>query len=233
MPSPSTVTCRSSMASSSAAWVFGGVRLISSASRRLVNTGPSRKRKEPSLCWKIIWPSTSEGIRSGVNWTRLKFRSRVRARVLTSSVLATPGTPSSSTWPRTSRAATRPETAPSWPTTALATSWRTRSTAVRGPAWPDPLCGGGDPPLLPGSVGTGDLRTDGVYGLGERDQLGVVSWGGRLEGGQHALTVDPGSDGDRPGHLLRRRAGRQPEPLGQRTAQVAGEQGRRLSAVAS
>jgi hypothetical protein len=37
------LTCRSSIASSSEAWVFGGVRLISSASSRLVNTGPSRK----------------------------------------------------------------------------------------------------------------------------------------------------------------------------------------------
>ena len=40
---PSTETWRSSIASSSAAWVFGGVRLISSASIRLVKTGPSRK----------------------------------------------------------------------------------------------------------------------------------------------------------------------------------------------
>ena len=40
---PSTVTWRSSIASSSAAWVLGGVRLISSASIRLVKTGPSRK----------------------------------------------------------------------------------------------------------------------------------------------------------------------------------------------
>ena len=37
---PSTDTCRSSIASSRAAWVFGGVRLISSASSRLVKTGP-------------------------------------------------------------------------------------------------------------------------------------------------------------------------------------------------
>ena len=37
------VTCRSSIASSSEACVFGGVRLISSASSRLVKTGPSRK----------------------------------------------------------------------------------------------------------------------------------------------------------------------------------------------
>lgn len=42
---PSTVTCRSSIASSRADWVFGGVRLISSASSRFVNTGPSRKTR--------------------------------------------------------------------------------------------------------------------------------------------------------------------------------------------
>ena len=42
---PSTLTCFSCMASSSAAWVFGGVRLISSASSRLVKTGPGRNWK--------------------------------------------------------------------------------------------------------------------------------------------------------------------------------------------
>lgn len=46
---PSTLTCRSSMASSRAAWVFGGVRLISSASSRLVNTGPSRNSNSAVL----------------------------------------------------------------------------------------------------------------------------------------------------------------------------------------
>ena len=40
---PSMLTVRSSIASSSAAWVFGGVRLISSASSRLVKIGPGRK----------------------------------------------------------------------------------------------------------------------------------------------------------------------------------------------
>ena len=44
---PSTLTCRSSMASRSEACVLGGVRLISSASRMLVNTGPSRKLNSP------------------------------------------------------------------------------------------------------------------------------------------------------------------------------------------
>ncbi len=40
--SPSTVTCRSCIASSSADWVLGGVRLISSASSSPVNSGPLR-----------------------------------------------------------------------------------------------------------------------------------------------------------------------------------------------
>ena len=37
---PSTVTCRSSMHSSSADWVFGEARLISSPTTMLANTGP-------------------------------------------------------------------------------------------------------------------------------------------------------------------------------------------------
>ena len=40
---PSTVTWRSCIASSSAACVFGGVRLISSASSTPVKIGPGRK----------------------------------------------------------------------------------------------------------------------------------------------------------------------------------------------
>ena len=42
---PSIVTCRSCIASSSAACVFGGARLISSPSRRLAKTGPGRNSK--------------------------------------------------------------------------------------------------------------------------------------------------------------------------------------------
>src|SRR5262249_5284240 len=45
---PSTLTWRSCIASSSAACVLGGVRLISSASRRLVNTGPGRNASSPA-----------------------------------------------------------------------------------------------------------------------------------------------------------------------------------------
>jgi hypothetical protein len=44
---PSADTWRSSIASSSADCVFGGVRLISSARRMFVNTGPCRNAKSP------------------------------------------------------------------------------------------------------------------------------------------------------------------------------------------
>ena len=62
------------MASSSADCVFGGVRLISSASRILPKIGPSTK---VHLRWPVVRSSSmmsvpvmSDGIRSGVNWMR-------------------------------------------------------------------------------------------------------------------------------------------------------------------
>ena len=74
-----------------------------------------------------------------MNCTRLVSSCSAAASARTSSVLATPGTPSSSTWPRQSRAITSPLTAASWPTTALPTSARTRSRAARARwASPDP-----------------------------------------------------------------------------------------------
>ena len=68
--SPSSVTWRSSIASSSAAWVLGGVRLISSASRKSVNTGPRERWNVPVRGSSTWVPTTSAGIRSGVNWMR-------------------------------------------------------------------------------------------------------------------------------------------------------------------
>jgi hypothetical protein len=94
---PLVVTCRSCMASSSAACVRGGVRLISSASSTLVNTGPCMKliSRPPLLrfSWMISVPVMSVGMRSGVNWMRLKSRFSVRARLLIMSVLARPARP--------------------------------------------------------------------------------------------------------------------------------------------
>ena len=83
------------MASSSAACVLGGVRLISSASTRLAKIGPRRKRS--SAPRSAIVPVTSEGSMSGVNWMRRKSSPSARAVAFASSVFATPGGPSSST----------------------------------------------------------------------------------------------------------------------------------------
>src|SRR5690348_13281444 len=88
---PSTDTCRSSMHSSSAAWVFGEARFTSSTRRRLANTGPGRNSNS-FCCWlKTLTPVTSDGSRSGVNWRRAKLQSRERASALASIVLPTPG----------------------------------------------------------------------------------------------------------------------------------------------
>src|SRR5829696_3843510 len=186
------------MASSSAACVFGGVRLTSSASSRLVKTGPSRKRKLPAS--STSWPVTSDGIRSGVNCTRRVCRSRAAARVFTRSVLATPGTPSRSTWPRTSRAATRPDSTPSWPTTTFPTSSRSASTASLG-------------------SGTDDLLHGRHLGR-QGHQLVVTSEGNGGEGLPQALDGQTRAGGGGGGHHLDRRVEREAEALGQPPAEV-------------
>ena len=102
-----TVTCRSCMASNKAACVLGGVRLISSARITLENSGPSRKRNSrlPVVRFSTITsvPVMSAGVRSGVNWMRLKLRLSVRLKVLIINVLARPGTPSKRQCPRLKR----------------------------------------------------------------------------------------------------------------------------------
>ena len=49
---PPTVTCCSCIASSSAACVFGGVRLISSARMMLANIGPGNERESRAGRWR-------------------------------------------------------------------------------------------------------------------------------------------------------------------------------------
>ena len=94
---PWIVTRCSCIASSSADCVFGGVRLISSASTMLAKIGPGAnticRRPVVASSWMMSVPVMSDGIRSGVNWMRLNFRSSTRASVWISSVLASPGTP--------------------------------------------------------------------------------------------------------------------------------------------
>ena len=73
---PATVTCSSAIASSSADCVFGVARLISSASSTCANTGPRAKTNSrwPSCSMSMRVPVMSAGIRSMVNWMRLKLR---------------------------------------------------------------------------------------------------------------------------------------------------------------
>ena len=75
------VTVRSCIASSRAAWVLGGVRLISSASSSSVKIGP-RVRVKVEV-WKLnrLAPMMSPGIRSGVNWMRPKSSPTARAKL--------------------------------------------------------------------------------------------------------------------------------------------------------
>ena len=74
-------------------WVFGVARLISSARTRLAKIGPGWKRKTrwPPSSMRMLVPVMSAGIRSGVNWIRLKVQSMTSAMVRTSSVLPEAG----------------------------------------------------------------------------------------------------------------------------------------------
>ncbi len=65
-------------------------------------------------------PVMSAGIRSGVNWMRLKLRFSVRARVLIISVLASPGTPSSRQCPRQKSEINSSSITSVWPTMTCA-----------------------------------------------------------------------------------------------------------------
>src|SRR2546421_3239370 len=190
---PSTETWCSSMASSRAAWVLGGVRLISSARTRLAKMGPARKWKEAFLASYTMLPVTSDGMRSGVNWTLRNSIARACPSAFTISVLATPGTPSRMTWPRTSRAARIPKTAGSWPFTALATSALTAANARFG----SPMS---RPPLRPGSdPGTFDPTAKLLQLPPERDQLLVTGGPGAGEQPAGALGLAAGELGKRRG----------------------------------
>src|SRR5437764_1433443 len=72
--SPSTVTCRSSIASSSALCVLGLARLISSAKSTCAKTGPGWKTKASLPRSYTDTPERSLGIRSAVNCTRENCR---------------------------------------------------------------------------------------------------------------------------------------------------------------
>src|SRR5229473_2098001 len=130
---PPAVTRCSCMAWSSAACVLGGVRLISSAKSTLAKTGPGTKRKARR---PVVWSSSSTsvpvmslGIRSGVNWMRLKVSDSASAKVEMSSVLASPGTPTKRQCPREKSAMSSCSMTFSCPTTRLAISAAMRPRA--------------------------------------------------------------------------------------------------------
>src|SRR5688572_14978304 len=118
------VTVRSCIASSSAACVLGGVRLTSSARRSSQKIGPRVSVKAEVWKLKRLVPRMSPGIRSGVNWMRLKSRFSVRAKQCAISVFAVPGGPSSSTWPPENSATSSNSSVSCWPTTTLPISAR-------------------------------------------------------------------------------------------------------------
>ena len=134
---PSIVTVFSSMTSSRADCVFGGVRLISSATRKSVKTGPGRNSNWLFCRLKTLVPTISDGIRSGVNCTRLQSSAIRRARVRAISVLAVPGTPSSSTWPPQSIASITISRFSRWPITTRSARFSipfTRSATLNVPS---------------------------------------------------------------------------------------------------
>src|SRR5918992_1588663 len=126
------VTWCSCMTSSRADWTLAGARLISSASRKLQNTGPSSVSKPPWSGRQIRVPTRSEGTRSGVNWMRWKLPPRTWARVAMVRVLASPGTPSSSRCPPDNNATRTRSSMPSWPTITRLISNNAASRAAEG-----------------------------------------------------------------------------------------------------
>ena len=62
-----------------------------------MKTGPGRNSKTASRWFQIDEPVTSDGRRSGVNWTRAKRSPVTVAKDRAVSVLASPGTSSSRT----------------------------------------------------------------------------------------------------------------------------------------
>ncbi len=124
--SPAIVTWRSCITSSSALCTLAGARLISSASSRFAKTGPSTVENSPDFWLYMRVPTRSAGSRSGVNWMRLNVPRIVFASVLTVSVFARPGTPSTSRWPWARIATSTRSRKWSCPTTTRLTSYSTR-----------------------------------------------------------------------------------------------------------
>ncbi len=128
MVSRPIVTWCSCITSSSADCTFAGARLISSASRKLQNTGPCSVSNVPVSGRNTRVPTRSLGTRSGVNWIRWNVPPSTAAAVLMVSVFASPGTPSISRWPPDSRHTSTRSSIRSWPAITRRISKSARST---------------------------------------------------------------------------------------------------------
>ena len=117
------------MHSSSADWVLGEARLISSPTTTLANTGAGLELELAGLLVVDRTPVTSLGSRSGVNWIRRTVASIERASALASVVLPTPGTSSMSRWPSASRTTRASRT-----TSGLPSITRLMLAAMRAPS---------------------------------------------------------------------------------------------------
>jgi hypothetical protein len=82
---------------------LGEARLISSTSRMFAKTGPRRNSNSFARWLKTFTPVTSEGRRSGVNWSRENAQSIERAMDFARLVFPTPGKSSMIRWPSASR----------------------------------------------------------------------------------------------------------------------------------
>src|SRR5687767_984696 len=127
---PSIVACRSSMHSSSALWVLGVARLISSARTTWAMIGPGRNSNSVVFWLKIDRPVTSDGRRSGVNWMRRNVQPMLWESAFASIVLPTPGTSSMRMWPWHSSATSAIRTSTCLPTMTRSTLATARSAGA-------------------------------------------------------------------------------------------------------
>ena len=122
------MTCCSCIASSRAACVLGGVRLISSARMMLAKTGPARNLNA-ALARRLVLlnhfrAGDVRGHQVGRELDAAELSFSERASVLTISVLASPGTPSSRQCPWAKMAISSCSITSSWPTITFASSLR-------------------------------------------------------------------------------------------------------------
>src|SRR5438067_4121694 len=129
------------MASRSADWVRGVVRLTSSARTMWAKIGPATNSNVSSFWLKTLEPVMSDGRRSGVHWMRRNVPPTEVARARASIVLPVPGRSWSRMCPPATSPASARRTTRSLPTITrrMFFSTRSRSSAARR-GWSDRSC---------------------------------------------------------------------------------------------